>query len=71
MNAERRVFQFSMIQEGSYDPEARTLEITFINGQTYQAEDVPQVVWDGLKQATSPGRHFRQAIRPLFNFRKS
>lgn len=71
MSTERRVFQSSMIQEGTYDPQEKTLSITFINGQTYQAEDVPPVVWQGLKQAVSPGRHFREAIRPLFNFQKS
>lgn len=68
--SESRVFQSSNIQAGDYDPEARTLKITFTNGQDYVATDVPPVVWEGLKQATSPGRHFRESIRPLFNFQK-
>ena len=67
-----KVFQSSMIQSGSYDSATQTLELTFMNGDVYTAEDVPPSVWEALKQASSPGRHFHQVLRPLgFNFTKS
>ena len=69
---DHKVFQSSMIQSGSYDSETGTLELHFTSGDTYTAQDVPPSVWQGLKQASSPGRHFHQVIRPLgFNFTKS
>ena len=71
MTVDRRVFQSSMLESGWYDSESQTLAITFANGQTYQAQDVPPSVWQGLKQANSPGRHFHKEVKPLFNFTKA
>ena len=68
---ERKVFQSSMIQEGSYDSDTQTLEVTFTNGVTYAAEGVPPASWEGLKQASSPGRYYHQALGPLFNFQRT
>lgn len=66
-----RVFQSSMIQSGSYDSDKQILEVTFVNGDTYIAEQVPPIVWQGLKRATSPGRYFHQSLKPLYGFTKS
>ena len=71
MTVDRKVFQSSMLESGSYDSDTQTLTITFANGQSYQAEDVPASVWQGLRQASSPGRHFHKEVKPLYNFTKT
>jgi len=68
---DRKVFQSTMLQEGVYDSETQELKITFVNGTTYNYQEVPAGVWDDLKTAGSPGKFFNQEVKPLFTFTKS
>jgi hypothetical protein len=68
MPTDHKVFQSSMLEKGYYDSESQTLTVTFANGATYMAQDVPPSVWTGLKGASSPGRYFHREVKPYYNF---
>lgn len=68
---EHKVFQSRLLREGSYDPVSRKMSLTFRGGEEYQAQDVSPSMWDGLKQAPSPGRFYHTVVRPLFKFTKA
>lgn len=46
--------------------ETGTLRITFANGRTYDYDDVPESEYDALRNASSIGSHFHQAIRNVY-----
>jgi hypothetical protein len=49
-----------------YDPETRTLTVGFQSGDTWEYYNVPQAVYDGLFQTSSPGGYFYRNIRNSF-----
>jgi hypothetical protein len=49
-----------------YDEQSRTLQIRFQSGRSYDYQDVPADVADGLKQADSPGRYFLNSIKGVY-----
>jgi hypothetical protein len=51
----------------SYDDETNTLGVTFLNGDVWHYAGVPAWMHDGLIDAGSPGRYFRQWIRGKFD----
>ena len=53
----------SMIEEFSYDDETQTLTVTFCKGGTYSYADVPEDVFQSMKDASSVGRFFLQNIK--------
>lgn len=53
----------SNITGGTYDPETRTLTLSFASGGTYVYTGVPPDVWKGLKEAGSTGAYFWRHIR--------
>jgi hypothetical protein len=51
-----------MIHAVGYDRKARTLEVVFNSGQTYQYYDVPPKAYKELMAAESKGRYMRAYI---------
>ena len=53
----------TVIRSEDYDPEARTLDVTFRTGRFYTYLDVPEWKYDGLIMASSAGEYFNTHIR--------
>jgi hypothetical protein len=51
-----------------YDAATLTLAIEFRNGSQYQYFDVPQHIFDGLRQADSVGKYINTQIKGVFRF---
>lgn len=60
------ILSSSLLSEGSYDAEHRTLTLVFQNGRTYDYEDVSPELVAELKQAVSPGRFWNFYLRGRF-----
>ncbi len=59
----------TVIADFSYDPATRTLSVWFRpSGRRYDYVDVPIAAYDGLRRATSKGRHFNAEIRDRYAF---
>ena len=57
----------STIEQASYDPERRTLLVTFRHERMqYLYGEVPEAVWIEFYRAQSRGKFFQQRIRPVF-----
>jgi lysyl-tRNA synthetase class 2 len=56
----------SNLQAYRYDPETRLLQIRFMSGKSYNYNDVPQDVADGLGTASSPGQYFNSSIKNTY-----
>jgi hypothetical protein len=56
----------SFLRSASYDPDTRTLDIGMDTGQTYTFENVPQDIFEGLRDAGSPGNFYHQNIKGRF-----
>lgn len=53
-----------------YDDATATLRVQFQpHGRVYDYHGVPRVHFEGLCEATSPGRYFNQYIAPLYGLR--
>jgi hypothetical protein len=54
----------SLISHLGYDQDTQTLGVCFVEGgRTYHYPGVPQVLYEGLRQSPSIGRHFSRHIR--------
>jgi hypothetical protein len=62
----RTTVESSTMRSVGYDPQSRMMEIEFTSGHVYQYSDVPPEVYQGLVDAESQGRYFRQHIRGVF-----
>ena len=58
----------SMIHAVGYDPEARTLEVVFNSGKTYEYYDVPPDEYEGLMEAESKGSYMRANIIDMYDW---
>jgi hypothetical protein len=56
----------SVLTSAAYDEDKRTLRLTFVNGDVYDYEDIPDYLFAVLIRAESPGSVFNEAIRPNF-----
>lgn len=57
------------LRDMSYDPEARTLDVTFIaSGKRYRYFEVSLEEYDALRHAFSKGSHFNTRIKPLHDY---
>jgi hypothetical protein len=62
------VLNSSAIYRAAYDPATRVLKIWFTSGDgPYNYYGVPQVVYDGLIQASSKGTYFHQRIKEQYS----
>lgn len=51
-----------------YDDSTRTLEIEFNGGRQYQYFDVPEQVFEGLRDADSHGSYFHEHIKGSYRY---
>lgn len=58
------------IRRFSYDPETRTLFVTFVSGQDYAYEDVPPQTAQAFREAFSKGQFFQAQVRDRFAYRR-
>lgn len=63
-------FQSSNIALLKYDDETWTLEVTFHGGSTYHYFDVPEHLWDGIKNANSKGVYLNAEIKGHYRYSK-
>lgn len=54
------------LSSASYDDETQDLEITFVSGASYTFPNVPLGVFEGLRDARSPGAYYNQRIKGIF-----
>jgi KTSC domain len=59
-------FTSTALLSADYDTEANTLDITFASGKRYTYENVPESIWDGLRDASSPGSYFFRNIKDRY-----
>jgi KTSC domain len=53
----------SFLSNVRYDTDTQVLDVGFLNGRTYTFHGVPQNVFEGLRDARSPGQYFQQEIK--------
>lgn len=60
----------SNIEAVGYDEDSSTLQVEFKNGGTYQYFDVPEHVFEGLRDADSVGRYLASTIKGSYRYSK-
>jgi hypothetical protein len=58
----------TVIRRFDYDPEARTLEVTFVTGRRYLYHGVPEEVASAMRGAFAKGEFFNAEIRDRYQF---
>jgi hypothetical protein len=56
----------SHLDSATYDSDARSLQVTFRDGQVWEYQGVPYETWLGLQNARSSGEYFHRQIRSSF-----
>jgi len=51
------------LKYASYDTDTRELKISMASGQSYNFQDVPQEIYEGLAAAPSAGQYYHQNIK--------
>jgi lysyl-tRNA synthetase, class II len=60
--------QSTAIKSFDYDPARQILRIVFGNGSVYNYADVPETIYQELKETSSVGQYFNSQIRDKFGF---
>ncbi len=60
----------SNIEAVGYDGDSSTLQVEFKNGGTYQYFDVPEHVFEGLRDAESVGGYLASVIKGSYRYSK-
>lgn len=60
----------AVIKDHRYDPQSRTLFITFPSGELYAYRDVEPETYAEMQRAQSKGRFFSRRIRPAYPYGK-
>ena len=60
----------SAIRRFRYEPETRTLVVTFVSGEDYAYADVPPEVSAAFREAFSKGRFFQTHVRDRYRYRR-
>jgi len=53
-----------------YDSDSETLQIEFNNGTTYQYFDIPEQIFEGLRDAGSVGGYLAAQIKGSYRYSK-
>ena len=61
----------SQIRSVGYDSETETMYVEFKNGQVYRYLEVPQNVFNNLKNSSSPGRFFLSSVKQYYDYSKT
>lgn len=51
-----------------YEEDSETLQVEFNSGGTYQYFDVPQQVFEDLRDAASVGQYLNQCIKGVYRY---
>lgn len=65
---QREEVNSSNVAEVGYDPKTLTMEVLFRNGGLYQYFEVPQQVYDELRNAGSFGAYMNQNIKGRYRY---
>ncbi|HTL09650.1 MAG TPA: KTSC domain-containing protein [Chitinophagaceae bacterium] len=60
----------SVIARIHYYAATATLEVVFVSGTVYRYKDVPAVVYDAMKSASSKGSFLNKHIKGHYSFEK-
>lgn len=60
----------SQLSEASYDPEIKTLRITFSRGVQYDYFDVPISIYTQLIGSPKPSDVFNKEIKDVFKYKR-
>lgn len=60
----------SNIEAVGYDEDSSTLQVEFKNGGTYQYFDVPERVFEELRDADSVGKYLAANIKGVYRYSK-
>lgn len=60
----------SNIESVGYDSDEQTMEVTFLNGATYQYFDVPEEIFTSMINADSVGSYFAKTVKGTYRFSK-
>ena len=60
----------SVIRNFNYDPETKSLKITFVTGLVYCYKNVPKSIFKLFRASVSKGRYFNFFIKDKFKFQK-
>jgi hypothetical protein len=52
-----------VLHSATYDEDSETLDILFRNGRVYILNRVPKNVFEGLRDAPSPGSYFNSELK--------
>jgi KTSC domain len=61
----------TVIRNFRYEPDGQVLEITFVSGRRYRYLDVPDTVYQEMRNSFSKGEYFNRNIRDHFTFEKT
>lgn len=53
----------SSLRSADYDEDSEMLNLHFVNGRSYTFFKVPLNIYEGLRDARSPGQYFNQEIK--------
>lgn len=53
-----------------YDSDSETLQVEFNNGTTYQYFDIPEQIFEGLREAGSVGGYLAAQIKGNYRYSK-
>jgi hypothetical protein len=59
----------STLEEIGYDESSQEMTLVFVGGETYVYEEVPPMVYEGLRETSSKGQFFNKWIRDRFEYR--
>ena len=65
-----QVDQSSQIKQIGYDKQIKKLRVWFNSGSCYDYYEVPERIWDSLKNAKSKGTFFSENIKGLYTYKK-
>lgn len=65
---QRRIVKSSIIQSIGYDKEKQVLEIEFRTGEVRGYREVPQELYNEMKEAKSLGKFYLKYIRKKFEW---
>lgn len=60
----------SNIEAVGYDEDSSTLQVEFKNGGIYQYFDVPENIYEGLRDADSVGKYLASIIKGSYRYSK-
>ena len=61
----------SQISSVGYSPDTETMYVEFKNGQVYRYLEVPENVFNNLKNSSSPGRFFLSSVKQYYDYSKT